>query len=220
MVLSGQNEEDVKKQKKVIAYSAFGLVMISIAGPVAEVFDYRNGNFMDDPSKFIERAQLFDSTTQMVITFLKYLLGSLATLMLIRSGALMIMSSDNEEVITREKSNLFLSVAGIFLVVVSDLVVRKIFYNAAYNDATESTRIAIDQNELLRQLVGFINIMVSFVGPIMMLALVAGGVLYVTSGGDDERTGLAKKIIKNSIIGVVIIYGSFALVSTIIAGYF
>jgi hypothetical protein len=62
--------------------------------------------------------------------------------------------------------------------------------------------------------------MVSFVGPIMMLGLVAGGVLFLTSAGNDERTGLAKKIITNSVIGIVIIYGAFALVSTVIAGYF
>ncbi|MFA5792310.1 MAG: hypothetical protein WC897_00370 [Candidatus Gracilibacteria bacterium] len=220
MVISGENEEDVKKHRRVITYSVIGLIMISIAGPVAEIFDYRRGNFMDNPEDFIERAQLFDSMTQMVITFLKYLLGSLATLMFVRSGAIMVMSSDNEEEITREKKNLFLGVAGLFLVIVSDLIISKILYNAEYNDATNSTRVAIDQNELVRQLVGIVNLMVSFVGPIMMLGIVAGGVLYVTSGGDDERTGLAKKIIKNSIIGVVIIYSAFALVSTVIAGYF
>ncbi|MFA5854901.1 MAG: pilin [Candidatus Gracilibacteria bacterium] len=220
MVIVGDNEEGVKEKRKVITYSVIGLMMISIAGPVAEVFDYRNGNFMSDPEQFVERSQLFSSATLLVITFLKYLLGSLATLMLIRSGAILVMSSDNEEEVTREKKNILYIAAGLFLVVVSSLVVNKIFYNVEFNDAANTTRITLDQNELMRQIIGVVNLMVSFVGPIMMLGLVASGVLYLTSAGNDERMGLAKKIMVNSVIGIVVIYGAFALVSTVISGYF
>jgi cytochrome bd-type quinol oxidase subunit 2 len=194
--------------------------MISIAGPVAEVFDYREGNFIADPNSLVERAQLFDNTTQLVITFVKYLLGGLATLMFIRSGAVMVASGDNEEDVTKEKKNLALGAAGLLLVIVSDLVVRRVFYIAEFNEDADKTIVKIDQNEFLTQLVAITNFIVTWVGPIMMLGIVAGGFLYLTAGGDEERTGLAKKIVMNSIIGVIIIYGAFALVSTIIAGQF
>ncbi len=80
--------------------------------------------------------------------------------------------------------------------------------------------MAINQSEFVTQVVAVTNIMVSFVGPIMMLGLVIGGFMYVTAGGDEEKSGLAKKILMNSVIGIVIIYGAFALVSTVITGVF
>ena len=220
MVIAGDNEETAKNQKKAIKFAMIGLALISIAGPMAEVFDFRRGNILEDADSFTERAQLFDDATRIVVTFLKYLLGSLAALMFISSGATMIMGSHNEENITRSKKNLALGAGGLFLVVISDLLIRRILYDAEYNESAEQTIIAINQNELVSQVVAFTNILVSFVGPILMLGLVIGGVLYVTAGGDEERTGMAKKIIMNSVIGIIIIYGAFAIVTTIISGSF
>jgi len=42
----------------------------------------------------------------------------------------------------------------------------------------------------------------------------------VTAFGDEERSTKAKKVIINSMIALMIIYGSFALVSTLISGVF
>lgn len=220
MVISGDNEETEKNQKKSITYGIIGLLMISIAGPIAEVFDYREGDILTDPSKLVERVGMFSDATRLVITFLKYMLGGLATLMFIRAGAIMIALGDSEEKMTREKKNLALGAGGLVMVMLSEIVVKKVFYVASFNESTGETQVSINQNEFLTQIVAITNILVSFVGPIMMLGIVAGGVLYVTAAGDEERTGLAKKILLNSVIGVVIIYGAFALVSTIIAGQF
>jgi hypothetical protein len=220
LVIAGDNEETYKTQRRSVLYGVIGLMMISIAGPIAEVFDYREGNFLDDPDAFVERAALFTDVTQLVVTFIKYFLGSLATLMFIRSGALLVAEGSSEEVVTREKKNLVLGAAGMFLIFVSDMVIRNIFYSAQYNTDTSSTVVSINQNQFVAQLVAFTNLMVSFVGPIMMIGIVAGGLLYVASFGNEERTALAKKIIFNSVIGVVIIYGAFALVSTMISGVF
>jgi len=220
MVINGDNEETAKNQKKSMSYGLIGLLMISIAGPLAEVFDYRQGNILTDPTLLVERTGLFDDTTRIVITFIKYLLGGLATLMFIRAGAILVAMGSNEEYVTREKKNLALGAAGLLMVMLSDLVINKVFYVANYNQDTGSTTVSINQSEFIQQLVGITNLMVSFVGPIMMLGIVIGGVLYVTAGGDEERTGLAKKILLNSVIGVVIIFGTFALVSTLVSGTF
>lgn len=220
MVVSGDNEENVNNQKKSITYGIIGLMMISIAGPLAEVFDYRAGNIFESGETIVERVNLFDDTTRIIITFIKYLLGGLAALMLIRAGATMVSGSASEEEITREKKNLALIAAGLGMVIVSDLVVRRIFYDTEYNESASQTVVAINQSEFIKQFVAITNLMVSFVGPIMMLGLVIGGFMYVTAGGDEEKSGLAKKILMNSVIGIVIIYGAFALVSTVITGVF
>lgn len=220
MTISGDNEESIKKQKESIVFAIVGLMMVSIAGPIAEIFDFRAGNLLENPEAIVERAQLFDNTTRIIVTFVKYLLGALATLMFVISGARMVVGSANEENVAIAKKNLALGGAGLLLVILSDLVVRRILYDAEYNDAASQTIVQIDQNNLVSQVVAITNVLVTFVGPIFMLGIVIGGVLYVTAGGDEERTNLAKKVILNSVIGVAIIYGAFALVSTIITGVF
>lgn len=220
MVISGENEDTAKTQRKSIFYGIIGLMMISIAGPISEVFDYRQGNLIDDPENFIERVQIFDGVTQLIITFLKYLLGGLATLMAVRAGAVMVMNGDNDDDIGKAKKQLTVGVGGLLLVIVSDLVIRRIFYIAEYSTDAEQTVVQLDQNELIRQMVGVTNLAVTFIGPIMMLGIVVGGFMYIMSQGDEDKTEMAKKVVTNSIIGIVIIYGAFAVVSTIVSGQF
>ena len=220
MAITADNEENISNQKKSVTYAIVGLMMISIAGPVAEVFDFRDGNLLEDPNAFIERAKLFDGTTRIVITFIKYVLGALASLVFIIHGARMIGSMGNEETVSKSRKGILLAGAGLLLVMFSELIIRRIFFDAEYNDFASETVVAINQNELLVQVVAITNLIVSFVGPVMFLGLIVGAILYITAGGDEERTNLAKKIIINSVIGLAIIYGAFGLVSTIIIGVF
>lgn len=218
MSIAGDNEGTVKTQKQSITWGIIGLFMISIAGPIAEVFDYRQGNFLESGDALAARAAVFDNTVKIVITFIKYLLGALATLMFIRAGAVMVSSGSGDEDITREKKNLALGAGGLILVFASDLIVRRVLYSAQYNTSTSETVVTINQNEFIRQIVAVTNLIVSFAGPAMLLGLIVGAVLYITAAGDDGRMGTAKKIMLNSCIGLVIIYGAFALVSTVISG--
>ena len=51
-----------------------------------------------------------------------------------------------------------------------------------------------------------------------VVALIYAGFLYIANFGDDAQTETAKKIIIWLIIGLLLIFGAFALVSTIIPG--
>jgi hypothetical protein len=220
MAIAGDNEENVKTQKTSITYAIIGLMMISIAGPIAEVFDFRVGNPLQDPDSFIARARLFDGTTQIVITFVKYFLGAAATLVFIVHGGRMVTSLGNDEAVSKSRKGMGLAAAGLMMVIFSELIVRRIFFDVEYNDFESQTVVAINQNELITQIVAITNLIVTFVSPIMLLGLIVGAVLYIVAGGDEERVNLAKKIMTNSVIGLVVIYGAFGLVSTVIIGVF
>lgn len=60
--------------------------------------------------------------------------------------------------------------------------------------------------------VTLIRFILSFLGLIAVGYTIYGGFLYVTSGGEDDGPGKAKKIIINAIIGIVIIFASFVIV--------
>ena len=48
--------------------------------------------------------------------------------------------------------------------------------------------------------------------------IIYGGILYVTSAGNDENVQKAKKILMYAIVGIVVILLSFAIVNTVIGG--
>jgi hypothetical protein len=61
-----------------------------------------------------------------------------------------------------------------------------------------------------------LNFALGFLGFLAVVYIIYGGFLYVTAGGEEEPTGKAKKIIMYSIVGIVIILASFAIVNTIL----
>jgi lysylphosphatidylglycerol synthetase-like protein (DUF2156 family) len=60
-----------------------------------------------------------------------------------------------------------------------------------------------------------INIALALAGLIAVFFLILGGFRYITSLGNEEAAGQAKKIILNAIIGIVIIILSFVIVRVI-----
>jgi hypothetical protein len=65
-------------------------------------------------------------------------------------------------------------------------------------------------------IVRILNYVLSFVGLIAVGFLIWAGFLYLTSGGNEEQSGKAKKLILQVIIGIIIILLSWVIVNTII----
>jgi hypothetical protein len=61
-----------------------------------------------------------------------------------------------------------------------------------------------------------INILLGIVGIIAVIFLIYGGFRYITAGGGDEGTKEAKGIIKNALIGLIVVILSYVLVIVII----
>lgn len=61
-----------------------------------------------------------------------------------------------------------------------------------------------------------INILLPLISVGAVLSLVYGGYLYLTAGGDAEKSETAKRVIMYSVIAIVIIIASFAIYNTVI----
>lgn len=57
--------------------------------------------------------------------------------------------------------------------------------------------------------------MLSVAGSIAIFALIVGGVMYMTSSGDEQKANSAKKVITWTIIGTVLILASYAIIVVI-----
>lgn len=63
-----------------------------------------------------------------------------------------------------------------------------------------------------------LNYVLGFLGFGATLIFIYAGILYVSSAGNDDEIGKAKTMMKNSIIGIAIIFLSFAVVNTVLTG--
>ncbi len=79
----------------------------------------------------------------------------------------------------------------------------------------EDISISTETTDLRVTIVRIINIFLGFLGVIAVCIVLYGGFLYMTSGGDDEKIGTAKKLLINGVIGLVIILSAFAITTFI-----
>jgi cytochrome bd-type quinol oxidase subunit 2 len=216
LIISRANEETVGNAKKALLYSVIGLVIIALSADLAALLDLRNGGLIGSKSEIINRARIFDDAVRVIITFIKYIIGSVAVLMLITSGLRLVASGSTEETVTEEKKHIFAIVVGLVGLIFVDSLIR----NVLYNIDNPTVNPAIDLAQGIKELVGFVNLLVTFVGPVAVLTLVAGGAWYAVSMGNDENQEKAKKMMFASLIGIILIYGAFGIVSTFIIGRF
>lgn len=74
------------------------------------------------------------------------------------------------------------------------------------------------EDNLKSYVVRVVNFALGFLGLIAVIIVIYGGILYVTAGGEEEKTQTGKKAITYAVIGIIIILGSFAFVNTVIKG--
>ena len=115
-------------------------------------------------------------------------------------------------------ANLDESLAGSFGCDTSDTVTDFTEYTGSLEEPDASGYdSALTQSTNARDFIEtVVNFALSFVGIICVVTVIYGGLLYVTSRGDEDQTSKAKKAITYSVIGIVIILGSFAFVNTIL----
>lgn len=70
--------------------------------------------------------------------------------------------------------------------------------------------------DLVATLLNITNFILGFAAMIATLVIIYGGIVYLTSLGNDDRAAQAKKIIASGIIGLIIIGLAYAIVTIVI----
>ncbi len=94
--------------------------------------------------------------------------------------------------------------------------------SAQFTNPFESGKKAVEQvggaakiaegEQNINVIVGrIINIVLGFLGIVLLFYFLYGGFKWMTSGGDEEGVKEAKTMIRNAVIGLVIVMASYAL---------
>jgi len=79
------------------------------------------------------------------------------------------------------------------------------------------TNIQLGTNTLPETISIFINIILGFLGIVAFIIILLGGFKWMTSGGDEEKIGEARKLMGAGVVGMAIVLASWAIASFVIA---
>lgn len=151
-----------------------------------------------------EGAAEITSAIYFVVDFVKYLLGSIAVLMLVISGVRLVIGGEEEEM-NKQKTSIMYSIGGLIVVILADVIVKKVFFGE-YGEAFESLSDAeLFAEEGAAQIKGIYNFVEIFVASIAVLAIIYSGIRILASGGEEEVITKHKTHIFYAIGGLVLI---------------
>jgi hypothetical protein len=68
-----------------------------------------------------------------------------------------------------------------------------------------------DENTLLTMIGNIINVILGFLGVLLLVYILWAGFLWMTAGGDSKKVETATTMIRNAIIGLIIIVAAYAI---------
>jgi len=91
------------------------------------------------------------------------------------------------------------------------------FFEDTFSE-TYDTNQGQDLEKTLPQAVGrIINVLLGFVGVILLVLIVYAGFLWLTAGGNEDQVAKAKKLIQNGVIGMAIILSAFIITTFVVS---
>lgn len=220
MVVDGSEEGDIENAKKTITYVIIAFFIISMSEDLAKIFDLSQDTLLESPQEILTRVRLFDRQIEILITFIKYIIGAVAMLILVRSAARLITLGDSEDEATKEKQSIGYVVAALLIIYIGDIFIDKVLYRVDKSVYTGITGVhpQLGLKEGIEEITGLTQFALAIIGPLILIVLIYAAFIYATAAGDDEQTEKAKRMIKATVIGMVLVYGAFAIISTVVAG--
>ena len=78
------------------------------------------------------------------------------------------------------------------------------------------TFTGLGNTDLREGVMAIVKVLLGFLGIIAIIIILYGGFVWMTAGGNEENVSKAKKIISSGIIGLVIIFISYAIATFVI----
>jgi hypothetical protein len=79
------------------------------------------------------------------------------------------------------------------------------------------TYTGLGTKDIREGVMNVVNVLLGFLGILAIIIILWGGFRWLTSGGNEEKVGEAKKIITAGIIGLVIIFTAYAIAAFVVS---
>jgi len=159
----------------------------------------------------------FNTVEGLLDSILGFLQASIVILSLIMIviGSLVYMTAGGEDSkLSTGKYIITASLVGLALALAAPTFLKEVGNILGWNGVNNA---AAQGKTLLEILTNALNFLLSIVGIIAIIMLVIGGLMYLTSAGDEERMNKGKSIVVYSLIGITVALSALVLVTQIVS---
>jgi len=155
----------------------------------------------------------FEGLVNSILGALSTMIAGIAMIMLVVAGIIYIFSQGQEQRVTLAKNIMVGAIIGLAVTVGARTILKEI-YSVISPMITPSTDVTMAASAM-EVVTRILNLILSVLAMIGVISLVWGGIIYLTSGGDDQQIEKGKKQIIYSIIGLVIAIGALVIIKQI-----
>lgn len=193
LILGLGNDNSKETAKKIVLYTAIGIVIINLAETIVNFFnDLTTGT----------ATTTFITIIQSILDIITSYVGILAVAVIVIAGFYLILGLGSDSSKETARKIILYTAIGIIIIALANVIVN---FFLSINDPT----IVVDLRQtILDILLFFIN----FAGLLAVAAIVIAGIMLMLSFGDEGRKDTAKKTIIYALVGLAVII----LASTIV----
>jgi hypothetical protein len=222
MISGGGNEDQLERGKRGVTYGLLGLVFALMIDDI--IFDIIYGGRKIDQGTILDSPASADASitagiklTLDAIEWFKGVVIIAAVAFIILSGVRMITALGNSEEISTQRNVILWVGIGIVVILLNDIIIREVLYPRVLGNDWE-VQYSPDSARGISEAIGLLRYFLGFLAVIAFAALVYGGALMISSFGNEDRIGTAKKVLQGAAIGIVVILTSYVIVSTFVSG--
>jgi hypothetical protein len=147
-----------------------------------------------------------------ILSTLRSIIVVLSIIFIVLGGVFYITSAGDEGRMKIAKGSIFASMIGLAIGIAAPSFLKEISSILGWNATSSelSSSLSLTQISL-----NFLNFLLAIIGVLTLIMLIVGGIMYLTSAGDEDRAKTGKKIVTYSIIGITIALASLVIVRQI-----
>lgn len=115
-----------------------------------------------------------------------------------------------------DKMKLFSKKAVISLAVISLLAVPCLSFAAVDFGLSAGVNTGLTSNDIRDTIASIINVALGLLGIVCVVIVIAGGFLWMTAAGNEEKVEKAKKLLGAGVIGLVIVLCAYAIATFVL----
>ena len=171
-------------------------------------------NVKDQCASLTESGLLAADNIRGVIRFFETIIGAIAIFFIVYAGLRIIGAFGDDAKMDEHKKQIYWSVAGLAVVILSEQVVLRFFFVPNYLTGEVTQNIS----QGVVDIAGVINFVLTFVAIGSTVSLVAASFLWVANFGNTELADKARSIVLGALAGVVLSIAAYAVTNTLVSG--
>ncbi len=147
-----------------------------------------------------------------VLSGARQIIVVLALVFIVIGAIMYVISAGQSGMMETAKKTITMAMVGLAIGIAAPSFLKEISKILGWNSTDSSMSGALTLSQIAMNV---LNFLLGIFGTLAIIMLLIGGIMYMTSAGDDNRIEAGKKIFKYSVIGIVLALASLVIVQQI-----